>query len=112
MTLVVDSPYLARVFVVDNELESENGIEAWRFASRKWSRVRSIYQNSIQKDKRPSALLRLGLYHLDNYSSLNETLGRGGKYKNGAIVLHLDADHPDIDEFIQPLVSSTLGQTL
>ena len=34
------------------------------------------------------------------YSTLNEILRRGGKYKNGAIVLHLDASHPDIDEFI------------
>ena len=35
------------------------------------------------------------------YSCLNETLRRGGVYKNGAIVLHLDADHPDILEFIE-----------
>ena len=34
------------------------------------------------------------------YSFLNETLRRGGKYKNGAVVLHLDANHPDIVEFI------------
>ena len=34
------------------------------------------------------------------YSVLNETLRRGGRYKNGAIVLHLDINHPDIDEFI------------
>ena len=34
------------------------------------------------------------------YSGLNETLRRGGKYKNGAIVLHLDASHPDIEEFV------------
>jgi hypothetical protein len=34
------------------------------------------------------------------YSTLNETLRRGGVYKNGACVLHLDLDHPDILEFI------------
>jgi len=34
------------------------------------------------------------------YSTLNETLRRGGVYKNGACVLHLDIDHPDILEFI------------
>ena len=27
-------------------------------------------------------------------------LRRGGVYKNGAVVIHLDADHPDILEFI------------
>jgi hypothetical protein len=34
------------------------------------------------------------------YSSLNETLRRGGVYKNGAVVIHLDADHDDIVDFI------------
>jgi hypothetical protein len=34
------------------------------------------------------------------YSTLNETLRRGGVYKNGACVLHLDINHPDILEFI------------
>ena len=34
------------------------------------------------------------------YSALNETLRRGGRYKNGAVVLHLDANHADLLEFI------------
>merc|ERR1711981_171461 len=34
------------------------------------------------------------------YSTLNETLRRGGIWKNGAVVLHLDLDHPDIIDFI------------
>ena len=34
------------------------------------------------------------------YSCLNEQLRRGGVYKNGAVVLHLDIDHGDILEFI------------
>jgi hypothetical protein len=34
------------------------------------------------------------------YSTLNEILRRGGVYKNGAVVLHLDYDHPDALEFI------------
>jgi hypothetical protein len=32
---------------------------------------------------------------------LNEILRRGGKYKNGAIVLHIDYSHPDALEFIK-----------
>ena len=35
------------------------------------------------------------------YSTLNETLRRGGVYKNGAVVAHLDIDHPDIIEFVR-----------
>ena len=34
------------------------------------------------------------------YSALNETLRRGGVYKNGAVVCHLDINHPDILEFV------------
>merc|ERR1711990_1181651 len=34
------------------------------------------------------------------YSAFNEVLRRGGAYKNGAIVLHLDLSHPDAVDFI------------
>ena len=34
------------------------------------------------------------------YSVLNETLRRGGTYKNGACVVHLDANHKDLEEFV------------
>jgi hypothetical protein len=34
------------------------------------------------------------------YSSLNEILRRGGKFKNGAVVVYLDANHPDLPEFL------------
>ena len=33
------------------------------------------------------------------YSVLNETLRRGGTYKNGACVIHLDANHR-LEEFV------------
>ena len=35
------------------------------------------------------------------YSTLNETLRRGGVYKNGAVVIHLDLDHTDILDFLE-----------
>jgi hypothetical protein len=35
------------------------------------------------------------------YSCLNEQLRRGGVYKNGAVVLHLDINHGDILEFVE-----------
>jgi hypothetical protein len=35
------------------------------------------------------------------YSTLNEILRRGGTYRNGACVLHLDINHADILDFVQ-----------
>lgn len=35
------------------------------------------------------------------YSKLNEILRRGGTYKNGAVTLYLDYDHPDLEEFLE-----------
>ena len=35
------------------------------------------------------------------YSCLNEQLRRGGIYKNGAVVLHLDINHADVLEFVE-----------
>ena len=35
------------------------------------------------------------------YSTLNEILRRGGVYKNGAVVAHIDLSHPDALEFIE-----------
>nr|BDD44269.1 hypothetical protein 15 [bacterium] len=99
-------PVSCTVFVVDNELESENGIEAsWRFASHALRNGAGVAIHLSKLDpkgyERPSGVVASGPVSFGRiYSSLNETLRRGGKYKNGAIVLHLDADHPDIEEFI------------
>ena len=99
-------PVSCTVFVVDNELESENGIEAsWKFASHALRNGAGVAIHLSKLDpkgfERPSGVVASGPVSFGRiYSSLNETLRRGGKYKNGAIVLHLDADHPDIEEFI------------
>ena len=99
-------PVSCTVFVTDNELESENGIEAsWRFASHALRNGAGVAIHLSKLDakgtERPSGVVASGPVSFARvYSSLNEVLRRGGKYKNGAIVIHLDADHPDIDEFI------------
>jgi len=99
-------PVSCTVFVCDNELESENGIEAsWRFASHALRNGAGVAVHLSKLDpkghERASGVVASGPVSFGRiYSALNETLRRGGKYKNGAIVLHLDANHPDIEEFI------------
>lgn len=99
-------PVSCTVFVCDNELESENGIEAsWRFASHALRNGAGVAIHLSKLDpkghERASGVVASGPVSFGRiYSALNETLRRGGKYKNGAIVLHLDANHTDIEEFI------------
>ena len=99
-------PVSCTVFGVDNELEGPNGIEAsWRFCShalRNGAGVAIHLSRLDAKDtERPSGVVASGPVSFGRiYSALNETLRRGGRFKNGAVVLHLDANHPDIEEFI------------
>jgi hypothetical protein len=92
---------------VENELEGPNGIEAsWRFASHALRRGAGVAIHLSELDprgfERDSGVIASGPVSFGRiYSALNETLRRGGKYKNGAVVLHLDANHPDIEEFIE-----------
>ena len=99
-------PVSCTVFVVEDSMEGPNGIEAsWRFAShalRNGAGV-AIHLSKLRArgSDNGSGLIASGPVSFGKiYSSLNEVLRRGGKYKNGAIVLHLDANHPDIQEFI------------
>ena len=99
-------PVSCTVFVVQNEMEGPDGIEAsWRFASHALRNGAGVAIHLSELDpkgyERPSGVVASGPVSFGRiYSALNETLRRGGKYKNGAIVLHLDANHADIDEFI------------
>ena len=87
-------------------MEGPEGIEAsWRFASHALRNGAGVAVHLSRLDpkgyERPSGVVASGPVSFGRIlSALNETLRRGGKYKNGAIVLHLDANHPDIDEFI------------
>jgi hypothetical protein len=99
-------PVSCTVFVVQNEMEGPDGIEAsWRFASHALRNGAGVAIHLSELDpkghERASGVVASGPVSFGRiYSALNETLRRGGKYKNGAIVLHLDANHGDIDEFI------------
>lgn len=99
-------PVSCTVFVVEDSMEGPEGIEAsWRFAShalRNGAGVAIHLSNLRPKGSdNGKGLVASGPVSFGKiYSSLNEVLRRGGKYKNGAIVLHLDANHKDIEEFI------------
>ena len=100
-------PVSCTVFVVEDSMEGPEGIEAsWRFVShalRNGAGV-AVHLSNIREEgadngrgltaSGPVSFARI-------YSALNETLRRGGVYKNGAVVCHLDYQHPDAIKFIQ-----------
>ena len=100
-------PVSCTVFVVEDSMEGPEGIEAsWRFASHA---LRNGAGCAIHLSKlRPKGhengkgLAASGPVSFAKiYSTLNETLRRGGHYKNGAIVAHIDIDHADILDIVQ-----------
>jgi hypothetical protein len=99
-------PVSCTVFVVDDSMEGPNGIEAsWRFASHalRFGAGVAIHLSKIRPDRTDNGrgLIASGPCPLAKvFSSLNEYLRRGGVYKNGAVVLHLDLNHPDILDFV------------
>ena len=99
-------PVSCTVMNVSNEMEGPNGIEAsWKFASHALRNGAGVAIHLSELDPRgftrDSGVVTSGPVSFGRiYSTLNETLRRGGKYKNGAIVLHLDLIHPDVIEFI------------
>ena len=99
-------PVSCTVFVVEDSMEGENGIEAsWRFVSHalRFGAGVAVHLSKLRpeghdngKGLRASGPVSFGKI----YSCLNEQLRRGGVYKNGAVVLHLDIKHDDIFQFV------------
>ena len=100
-------PVSCTVFVVEDSMEGPEGIEAsWRFASHalRFGAGCAVHLSKLRPrgSENDKGLVASGPVSFGRiYSMLNETLRRGGVYKNGAIVLHLDLDHADVLEFIQ-----------
>ena len=99
-------PVSCTTFVVEDSMEGDNGIEAsWRFASHalRFGAGCAIHLSKLRPagHTNDKGLVATGPVSFGKiYSALNETLRRGGAYKNGAIVLHLDLCHPDVVDFI------------
>ncbi len=99
-------PVSCTVFVVEDSMEGKDGIEAsWRYVSHglRFGAGVAVHLSKLRPKgaENGKGLTASGPVSFGKiYSSLNETLRRGGIYKNGAVVLHLDLNHPDILEFI------------
>ena len=100
-------PVSCTVFVVEDSMTGPEGIEAsWRFASHalRHGAGCAIHLSKLRPKghENGKGLTASGPVSFAKiYSTLNETLRRGGVYKNGAIVAHIDIDHPDVIEFVQ-----------
>lgn len=99
-------PVSCTVFVVEDEMEGPNGIEAsWRFVSHalRFGAGVAVHLSKLRPKgaENGKGLVASGPVSFAKiYSTLNEILRRGGIYKNGAVVCHLDLCHPDVLEFI------------
>ena len=99
-------PVSCTVFVCDDSMEGPNGIEAsWRYVSHglRFGAGVAVHLSNIRAagTDNGNGLVASGPCSFGKiYSCLNEQLRRGGVYKNGAVVLHLDLNHPDILEFV------------
>ena len=99
-------PVSCTVFNVADSMEGEDGIEAsWRFVShglRNGAGV-AIHLSDLRGkgDENGKGLVASGPMSFGKiYSTLNEILRRGGRYKNGAVVLHIDYQHSDALDFL------------
>ncbi len=100
-------PVSCTVFVVSDSMEGPDGIEAsWRFVSHalRYGAGVAVHLSNLRATGTDNGrgLVASGPVSFGKiYSCLNEQLRRGGVYKNGAVVLHLDISHGDILEFVQ-----------
>ena len=100
-------PVSCTVFVVQDSMEGPDGIEAsWRFVSHalRFGAGCAVHLSELRPKgaENGKGLVASGPVSFAKiYSTLNEILRRGGVYKNGAVVCHLDLCHADALEFIQ-----------
>ena len=100
-------PVSCTVFQVEDSIQGEDGIEAsWRFVShglRNGAGV-AVHLSKLRPkgSENGKGLVASGPVSFGKiYSVLNEILRRGGRYKNGAIVLHCDYTCEDALEFVE-----------
>ncbi len=100
-------PVSCTVFVVEDTMDEDpDGLEgSWQFVSKalRYGAGVAVHLSKLRAKgtKNSHGMVASGpCGFMEIYSKFNEILRRGGTYRNGAIVAHLDADHPDILEFV------------
>ena len=102
-------PVSCTVFVVEDSMEGPEGIEAsWRYVSHGLRNAAGVAvhlsklrpRGTVTKKGNDELVASGPVSFARMYSTLNEVLRRGGTYKNGAVVVHLDANHLDLEEFV------------
>jgi hypothetical protein len=99
-------PASCTTFIVEDDMEGPDGIEAsWRYVSHGLRNAAGVAVHISKLRPRGTdngkGLIASGPVSFATiYSKLNEILRRGGKFRNGAITLHLDYDHPDAIDFV------------
>ena len=100
-------PVSCTIFKPTDSMQGPNGLEAsWRFVSHalRFGAGVAIHLSGLRPrgSENGKGLVASGPVSFGKiYSCLNEQLRRGGVYKNGAVVLHLDLSHPDVLEFVE-----------
>ena len=99
-------PVSCTVYVCADSMQGPEGLEAsWRFVSHALRNAAGVAVHLSKLRPRGTengkGLVASGPVSFAKlYSTLNEVLRRGGTYKNGACVIHLDANHQDLEEFV------------
>ena len=99
-------PVSCTVYKCSDSMEGPEGIEAsWRFVSHALRNAAGVAVHLSELRPRGTengkGLVSSGPVSFARmYSTLNEVLRRGGTYKNGACVIHIDANCADLEEFV------------
>lgn len=100
-------PVSCTVIAVEDSMEGYGGIEdSWLFTSKalRFAAGVAIDLSKLRPKGSVNAkgLVASGVLSFARlYSLINEVLRRGGVFRNGAITLFLDYDHPDIFDFLR-----------
>jgi hypothetical protein len=99
-------PVSCTVLAVQDRMDERDGIEdSWQFTSKalRYGAGVAINLSALRPagTVSPNVTASGPASFAKIYSTLNEIIRRGGRFKNGAVNLHLDSNHADAKEFIE-----------